>query len=270
MALPTIAASAFVDPRATVIGEVIVGENVYIGPGASVRADEGTPFFIGAESNLQDGVTLHGLPGKVILVQGRAYSVYVGRSVCLTHHALIHGPCYIGDRSFIGFKATVHDAVVGEGCVIGLGAVVIGVSLPPGRYVGHNIVVDDQEQADALPPVGVEWERLRDEAVEVNQELAVGHRQSSREPWSSPKSRPIRPRRRTDTPDARAALRFVRLQGPRGWRKVFGVAAFPRSFAGGHRCRACSGSATWRSSKTTTFSAAPGDCSGSGGSSCRS
>jgi carbonic anhydrase/acetyltransferase-like protein (isoleucine patch superfamily) len=177
MARPTIAASAFVDPRATVIGDVTVGENVYIGPGASVRADEGTPFFIGAQSNLQDGVTLHGLKDKVVLVEGRPYAIYVGRDVCLTHHTLIHGPCYIGDRCFIGFKTTVHDAVVREGCVIGLGAVVVGVSLPPGRYVGHNIVVETQEQADLLPAVAADWERLRAEVVEVNQELAAGHRE---------------------------------------------------------------------------------------------
>jgi sulfate permease, SulP family len=175
MARPSIADSAFIDPRATVIGDVAVGENVYIGPGASVRADEGTPFFIGAESNVQDGVTLHALKGKVVLVRGRPYAVYVGRQVCLTHHALIHGPCYIGDGCFVGFNATVHDAVVGKGCVIGLAAVVVGVTLPPGRYVGHNIVVDTQEQADGLPDVAGEWERLRAEVVEVNQELAAGH-----------------------------------------------------------------------------------------------
>src|SRR5262249_46758465 len=127
-ARPTVSRSAFVDPLATVIGEVIVGENVSIGPGASVRADEGAPFLIGAESNLQDGVTLHGLKGKVVLVQGRSYAIYIGRNVCLAHHALIHGPCYIGDRCFVGFKATVHHAVVREGCGIGLGAVVLGVS----------------------------------------------------------------------------------------------------------------------------------------------
>jgi SulP family sulfate permease len=181
MARPTIAASAFVDARATVIGDVTVGENVYIGPGASVRADEGTPFFVGAESNLQDGVTLHGLKDKVVLVEGRCYAIYIGRSVCLTHHALIHGPCYIGDRCFVGFKATVHDAVVGEGCVIGVGAVVLGVSLPAGRYVSHNIVVDTQEQADSLPAVAGDWERLRAEVVEVNQELAAGHREVLRQ-----------------------------------------------------------------------------------------
>jgi carbonic anhydrase/acetyltransferase-like protein (isoleucine patch superfamily)/anti-anti-sigma regulatory factor len=180
-ARPAVSPSAFVDPLATVIGEVTVGENVYIGPGASVRADEGTPFFIGAESNLQDGVTLHGLKDKVVLVEGRSYAIYIGRDVCLTHHALIHGPCYIGDRCFVGFKATVHDAVVGEGCVIGLGAVVLGVSLPAGRYVSHNTVVDTQEQADSLPAVAAEWERLRAEVVEVNHELAAGHKEVLRQ-----------------------------------------------------------------------------------------
>jgi len=175
---PKVAPSAFVDPLATVIGEVSVGENVFIGPGVSVRADEGTPFFIGDDTNLQDGVTLHALKGKVVLVRGRPYAIYVGRNVCLTHHALVHGPCYIGDRCFIGFKSTVHDAIVGEGCVLGMGAVVIGVSLPPHRFVGHNAVVDTQEKADALPPVPENWELLRNEVVEVNQELAAGHRLS--------------------------------------------------------------------------------------------
>ena len=95
------------------MGSQPVAEHVYIGPGASVRTDAGTPFYIGAETNLQDGVSLHALKGKVVLVQGRPYAIYIGRNVCLTHHALIHGPCYIGDRCFIGFKSTVHDAVVG-------------------------------------------------------------------------------------------------------------------------------------------------------------
>jgi SulP family sulfate permease len=165
MARPTIAASASVDPQATVIGDVVVGEHVTIGPDVSIRSRAGTPFFIGDGTVIQDGATLHALRGKVILVQGRPYAVYVGRKVCLTHHVLIHGPCYIGDGCFIGFRATVHDAVIGEGCVLGLGAVVVGVSVPPGRYVGHNVVVDTQVQADALPPVSGEWEALRGEVA---------------------------------------------------------------------------------------------------------
>jgi SulP family sulfate permease len=186
-ARPTVSPSAFVDPLATVIGEVIVGENVSIGPGASVRADEGAPFLIGAESNLQDGVTLHGLKGKVVLVQGRSYAIYIGRNVCLAHHALIHGPCSIGDRCFVDFKATVHDAVVGEGCVIGRGAVVLGVRLPAGRYVSHNRVIETQEQADALPAVSADWGRLH---AEVNRKLAAGHREVLRQVADGPPAAP--------------------------------------------------------------------------------
>jgi SulP family sulfate permease len=177
-ALPTIHSSAFVDPLAVVIGEVTVGDRVYIGPGVSVRADEGTPFHIGAGTNLQDGVTLHALKGKVVLVGGRPFAIHIGRNVCLTHHSLIHGPCHVGDGCFIGFKATVHDAIVGENCVLGLGAVVVGVRLPPGRYVGHNQVVDTQEKADALPPADDAWHKLREDVVEVNRELADGHREA--------------------------------------------------------------------------------------------
>ncbi len=174
--------TAYLDPFATIIGEVHVGPRVYIGPGVSLRADEGTPFYIGAESNLQDGVTLHALKDKVVMVQGRPYAIYVGRDVCLTHHALIHGPCYIGDRCFIGFKAMVYDAVVGEGCVLGLGAIVVGVSIGPNRFVGHNQLVDTQQAADALPMVGENWNSLREHVVGVNQELAAGHRDVGKAP----------------------------------------------------------------------------------------
>ena len=179
--LPRLHPTAFVDPLAVVIGEVAVGERVYIGPGVSIRADEGTPFFIGAGTNVQDGVTLHALKGRVVLIGGRPYAIHVGSNVCLTHHALIHGPCHIGDGCFIGFKATVHDAIVGENCVLGMGAVVIGVQLPAGRYVGHNAVIDSQEKADALPPADEAWLKLREEVVEVNRELASGHRESFEE-----------------------------------------------------------------------------------------
>ncbi len=175
-ARPTIDPTAYLDPQATVIGAVTVGAHVYIGPGVSIRADEGAPFFLGAESNLQDGVTLHALKGKVVLVEGRPFAIYVGRHTSLTHHALIHGPCFLGDHCFIGFRAMVHDAVIGAGCVLGLGAVVVGVTVPPGRFIGHSQVIDTQEKADALPDIPPDWKRLREDILEVNHELAAGHR----------------------------------------------------------------------------------------------
>ncbi|MGE3818131.1 MAG: SulP family inorganic anion transporter [Isosphaeraceae bacterium] len=183
---PVIHPSAFVDPRCTLIGEVDVGEEVYIGPNVSVRADEGSPFHIGAKTNLQDGVILHALKGKVVLVEGRPYAIYVGTGVSLTHGALLHGPCYVGDHCFLGFKSIVHDSVIGEGCVIGMGAVVMGVTLAPGRYVPHNTVVEIQSVADALAEAGPDWRKFGDKVVAVNQELAVGHLASVHHPATPP------------------------------------------------------------------------------------
>lgn len=187
---PVIHPSAYIDPRSSLIGEVSISEEVYIGPGVSVRADEGTPFHIGPRSNLQDGVILHALKGKVVLVEGRQYAIYVGESVSLTHGALVHGPCFVGDHCFIGFKAIVHDCVIGEGCVVGMGAVVMGVTLAPSRYVPHNSVVDSQEVANALGEAGADWRKFREKVVEVNQELAVGHLASAQEHLSTSEGQP--------------------------------------------------------------------------------
>jgi sulfate permease, SulP family len=90
----------------------------------------------------------------------------------------------IAASAFLDARATViddEDEVVGKECVIDLGAVGIGVSLPAGRYVSHNIVVDTQVQAASLPVVAVDWKHLRTEVVEVNQELTAGHREVLRQ-----------------------------------------------------------------------------------------
>lgn len=123
---PVVPLTAFVHPQATVIGHVVLGENVHIAAGSSVRADEGSPFFIGPSSNVQDGVVLHALKEKHVMVNGEKWAIYIGRNVSMAHDALVHGPSYIGDDTFIGFKAVVHDSVIGSDCSIGIGAVVVG------------------------------------------------------------------------------------------------------------------------------------------------
>ncbi|MEM7648501.1 MAG: carbon dioxide concentrating mechanism protein CcmM, partial [Cyanobacteria bacterium P01_A01_bin.70] len=58
---PIIAPSAYVHPLCSLIGDVELGENVIVAPNTSIRADEGAPFYIGANTNIQDGVVIHGL-----------------------------------------------------------------------------------------------------------------------------------------------------------------------------------------------------------------
>lgn len=173
---PVIPSTAFVHPRASVIGHVVLGENVHIAAGSSVRADEGTPFFIGPNANIQDGVVIHALKQKTVTVGGEDWAVYVGRNVSMAHDALVHGPCYVGDDTFIGFKAVVHDSVVGARCFVGIGAVVVGVEIPDGRFVPHGTIVDSRDKVDALPPVDDAQRHFNEDVVDVNRGLAAAYR----------------------------------------------------------------------------------------------
>lgn len=173
---PFIPATAFVHPQATVIGQVILSDNVHVAAGSSVRADEGAPFFIGPNSNIQDGVVIHALKQKHVIVGGERWAVYVGRNVSMAHDALVHGPSYVGDNTFIGFKAVVHDAVVGSHCSIGIGAVVVGVEVPDNRFVPHGSIIDTQAKADALPPVTMAHQHFNEDVVDVNRGLAAAYR----------------------------------------------------------------------------------------------
>jgi sulfate permease, SulP family len=171
------ARSAFVHGHANVAGRVVLGEHVHIAAGSSVRADEGTPFYIGADTNIQDGVVIHALQDRHILVDGEPWAVYIGKSASIAHDALVHGPCYIGDSTFVGFKAVVHDAVVGPRCFIGIGAVVVGVEIPEGRFVPHGMIVDTNAKAEALPKVTAENSHFNADVVEVNRGLAAAYRE---------------------------------------------------------------------------------------------
>ncbi len=167
--------TSYVHPNATVIGHVVMGDHVHVAADTSVRADEGAPFFIGSNSNIQDGVVLHALKDKYVRVAGEEWAIYVGKNVSIAHDALVHGPSYIGDDTFIGFKAVVHDSVVGAHCYVGIGAVVVGVEVPDGRFVPHGTIVDSADAVDRLPPVGEHHREFNEDVVEVNRGLAVAY-----------------------------------------------------------------------------------------------
>ena len=118
-----------------------LGERVYVAPFASIRGDEGQPIYIGDESNVQDGVVLHGFEtiegGKEIAksqveVAGKKYSLYVGKRVSMAHQSRSTGrPRSATTRSSLcrrwSFKAEVEDHVVVEP-----GAKIFGVKIASG------------------------------------------------------------------------------------------------------------------------------------------
>ncbi|MBI4531292.1 MAG: carbonic anhydrase [Candidatus Latescibacteria bacterium] len=183
---PRVAETAFVHHLASVVGDVMIGERVFVAPCASVRGDEGQPIYIGDESNVQDGVVIHGLEtfedGKEIEknqveVDGKKYSVYIGRQTSLAHQSQVHGPAKVGNNVFIGMQALVFKAEVGDSVVIEPGAKVIGVKIPSGRYVPAGYIVTRPEVVDILPEITADYpfKNLNDGVIHVNTQLADGN-----------------------------------------------------------------------------------------------
>jgi gamma-carbonic anhydrase len=125
--LPKVAASAYIDPSAQVIGDVMVGERSSIWPNATVRGDVNS-IRIGAESNVQDNSVLH--------VDEGDFPLKLGDRVTVGHSVVLHG-CTVEDDSLIGIGAVVLNGVtVGAGSVIAAGAVVPeGMQIPAGSMV---------------------------------------------------------------------------------------------------------------------------------------
>lgn len=106
---PVVKKSSFVHPLASVIGNVIIGENVYVGPSAVIRGDWGK-IIIEDGCNVQENCTIHMFPGTTTLLKKGAH---VG------HGAIIHGGT-IGENCLIGMNSVVMDDVVIEDeCIIG-------------------------------------------------------------------------------------------------------------------------------------------------------
>ena len=106
---PVVHPTSFVHPQATVTGNVIIGENVYIGPGAAVRGDWGE-IIIENGCNVQENCTVHMFPGTTVLLKEGAH---------IGHGAIIHGAT-IGKNCLVGMKAVIMDNVVlGDECIVG-------------------------------------------------------------------------------------------------------------------------------------------------------
>ena len=122
-ALPQIAASAYIDPSAQVIGNVTIEERASVWPNVTIRGDVNT-ITIGEETNIQDNSTLHCDAGLFPLI--------IGNRVTVGHQAMLHG-CTIEDECLIGIAAVVlNGARIGKGSVIAAGALVPeGSVIPP-------------------------------------------------------------------------------------------------------------------------------------------
>ncbi len=121
---PQIPASCFVAPNATIVGDVVMGEDCSVWFNAVVRGDVNS-IRMGNKVNIQDGACIHCTYEKT--------KVDLGNNVSIGHNAIVHG-CSVADNVLIGMGAIVMDNVeIGENSIIAAGAVVLeGTKVPAG------------------------------------------------------------------------------------------------------------------------------------------
>ncbi len=151
----------WVAPSASVIGNVVLGEDASIWFNAVLRGDN-EPITIGDRSNVQDGCVLHTDPG---------FPLTIAADSTVGHMAMLHG-CTIGRGSLVGIGAIVlNGAVIGEECLIGAGALVAeGKTIPPrslvvgspGRVLRHLTDEDVARIQKSVKGYVANWQRFKE------------------------------------------------------------------------------------------------------------
>lgn len=175
---PVVSPDAYVHPRATLIGDVLVGAHCYIGPGACLRGDFGR-IRIEAGANVQDNCVLHSFPDG---------ELWVGPGGHIGHGAILHG-CRVGANALVGMQAVLMDGVeVGEDAFIAAMALVkTSQQVPPGSlFAGQPARLVRQLEAEEI-----EWKRR---GTGIYQELARRCQAGLREVTALREAEPDRPR----------------------------------------------------------------------------
>lgn len=138
---PVIDPSSFVHKEATIIGNVIIGKKVYIGPGASIRGDWGG-ITIKDGCNVQDNCTIHIFPGKDVILEENAH---------IGHGAIIHG-ANIGKNTLVGMNSVImDDCNIGDECIIGALCFIKGeMNIPNRKIVVGNPAIIKGEVSDEM------------------------------------------------------------------------------------------------------------------------
>lgn len=156
---PQIAASAYIDPAAVIIGDVVIGEDSSVWPCTVIRGDV-HHIRIGARTNIQDGCVLH--------VMRDEHPLILGDDVTIGHSVTLHG-CTIESRCLIGMGAVILNGVhIGAGSIVAAGALLLeGTKILPGSLVvGHpgkvkrQLTGIDQATIDSYAKRYVEYKNI--------------------------------------------------------------------------------------------------------------
>jgi len=148
--------SAYVHPQAVVTGDVFIGQDVYIGPGAAIRGDFGR-IIIGRGCNVQENCTIHMFPGITVILEEMAH---------IGHGAIIHG-AHIGKNCLVGMNAVIMDHVVlGDECIVGA----LSFIKSGERFEARSLIAGNP--AKLIKQVSEEMIQWKTAGTEIYQQLA--------------------------------------------------------------------------------------------------
>jgi len=152
---PVVDKSAYVHPQAAVTGNVIIGKDVYIAPGAAIRGDWGK-IIIKDGCNVQENCTIHMFPGVTVVLEESAH---------IGHGAIIHGG-HIGQNCLVGMNSVVMDNVVlGDECIVGaMSFLKGGMEIPERKLVVGNPAKIVKDVSDGM----IQW---KTKGTELYQQL---------------------------------------------------------------------------------------------------
>lgn len=162
---PQVDRTAYMHPSAVLIGKVQIAAKVFIGPNAVIRADEPgpdgilEPIVIEEGVNIQDAVVIHAIGGTGVRIRAGA---------SIAHGAVVHGPCEIGTRGFVGFNSVIFRATLADGVVVMHQAIVEGVDIPEGMHVPSASAVCCEQDVRALKRVPPEMTAFVEKVRKVN------------------------------------------------------------------------------------------------------
>lgn len=150
---PKTGSGCWIHETAQLIGDVVVGDECFIGAGAVLRGDFGS-IRVGSRSSIQESCTMHSRPNE---------GSSVGDDCAVGHGAVLHG-CRVGDRCVVGMNSTISDgAVIGDDCIVREASFIkSGVSVPENSLIGGNPAQIKGELKDhqaAMKDAGVEMYR---------------------------------------------------------------------------------------------------------------
>jgi carbonic anhydrase/acetyltransferase-like protein (isoleucine patch superfamily) len=169
---PQIDPTAFVDPSSQIMGKVIIGPRVYVGPLSVIRADEIVekgmvhPVVIEADACIQDGVVIHGRAGS---------QVRIGERCNISHGVVVHGPATIKADSFVAIRAVVYDSVLEESVWVGVGSVVMRTTVPANTWVPAGSIIRSDQDTKQFRVIDLTEEKYKKGVIDASAALRNGY-----------------------------------------------------------------------------------------------